>query len=143
MTFKQWRAVIMIVSQIAIAIWLWQVWDNKPIEDTSIAEAAGLAVWAIGAMVAINVAVSLAIVILVSIAQRREFKDESADERDRLVNARSGRNAYVVLSVSGLGILVALAWGTPPTTAIFALFAALMLAGTVDAVSKLAYYRYG
>ena len=40
-------------------------------------------------------------------------------------------------------VFEALAFGADPTFAVYALFAAPMLGGTTDAVSRLVYYRIG
>jgi hypothetical protein len=81
--------------------------------------------------------------ILVSIARREEFKDERADERDQAVGLRGMRNAYFVASIAGVVTLFCLAFGVNPGGAAYALFGGLMLAGVVDAASRLVYYRIG
>ncbi len=141
MSFKQWQAVITLLSEVPVILWLWTRSSSDPVE--TVAEAATRLLWAMGVLIGFNIVVSIAVVIAISIAQGKEFKDERADERDRGVNARSGRNAHFVLSVSGLGILIGLASGVDPITAAYLLFAALMLSAAADSVSKLVYYRVG
>ena len=51
--------------------------------------------------------------------------------------------AYFVASITGLVCLVMLAFGVEPALAIYALFGGLMLAGVLDAASRLLYYRLG
>ena len=118
MTFKEWTAVIQVGTGVAVGIWLYRDAD--------------------GLMPA-----TIVIAILVSIARGEELKDERSDERDHSVNRRGMRNAYLVASIGGLGVLIYLALGGNPPGAAYGLFAALMLAGMTDAVSRLVYYRIG
>ena len=143
MTFKQWQQVIMLITQVLIIGWLVGDAARNSIVQTPLAEQAAKLAWAVLAMVVINIAFSIGIVIALSIARRKEFKDEAADERDRAVNARSSRNAYFVLSVAGLGVLLLMAFGVHPNVCTYALFGGLMLACAAEGVSKLLYYRYG
>jgi hypothetical protein len=143
MTFKQWQAVITLVSQVLIAGWLVRDATRHPVLDATVAATATKLMWAMAALIVINIVVNIAIVVAISIAQRKEFKDEKADERDKAVIAKSGRNAQYVLSVAALGTLLMLALGADPVIGAYALFGAMMLAGATDAVSKLIYYRIG
>lgn len=141
MSFREWQSVITLVSQLPVIAWLWHRSGTVPV-DTA-ADAATRVLWAMAVFIGINVLVSIVVVIAISIAQGREFDDEKTDERDRSVNARSGRNAHLALSVAGLGILIAFAIGADPVAAVYLLFAALLLSSATDAVSKLVYYRIG
>ena len=99
--------------------------------------------WAIVASIIFNIVAIIIFAILVSIAQGREIADEAADERDHAVGAKAMRNAYLVASVAGLAAMIVWALGWEVTTGVYVLFAGLMLAGGVDAASRLVYYRIG
>jgi hypothetical protein len=100
-------------------------------------------VWAIGFTVLFNIVAVIGMTIAVSIARRQEFRDERADERDRSIAAKSMRNAYFVGSVTGLAALLIFASAADPSLAIYMLFAGMLLAGAVDAASRLVYYWIG
>ena len=68
---------------------------------------------------------------------------EKADERDKLVSLRAMRNGYVIASLAGIASLFTLAFSANPAQAAYILFFGLMLAGVVDSVSRLVYYRIG
>ena len=141
MTYKEWEAVLNILSAVVISAWV--IFEATTNPATSVAEAAARLLWAILFAVLFNIAAMIVMTILVSIATRKEFKDERADERDKLVSLKSMRNGYVVASVAGTLSLFPLAWGYDPTAMVYLLFSGLMLAGVVDAVSRLVYYRIG
>lgn len=141
MTFKEWDAVIMIASGVVVSAWVLVQAMTEPAPD--LATVAMRLVSAIGATIVVNIVAVIVTTILVSIARREEFKDEKADERDRAIVAKSMRNAYFVASITGLVCLLMLAFGVEPALAIYALFGGLMLAGVLDAGSRLVYYRIG
>ncbi len=141
MTFKEWTAVIQVGTGVAVGIWLYR--DADGLMPATIELAAQRTLWAMGGVIVVNVVASIVIAILVSIARGEELKDERSDERDHSVNRRGMRNAYLVASIGGLGVLIYLALGGNPPGAAYGLFAALMLAGMTDAVSRLVYYRIG
>jgi len=141
MTFKEWTAVIQVGTGVAVGIWLWR--DADGVMPATIELAAQRTLWALGGVIVLNIVGSIVIAILVSIAQGEELKDERSDERDHSVNNRGMRNAYIVASIGGLGVLVYLALGGNPPGAAYGIFGVLMLAGMTDAVSRLVYYRIG
>lgn len=141
MSFKEWTAVISILSAGVISGWVLQQAQAEPL--TELSAVAMRLLWAIGAVIVLNIVAMIVFSILASIATGREVKDERADERDRAIAMRSMRNAYFVASIGGLGFLVLLAFGFAPALAVYALFGALMLAGVTDSVSRLVYYRLG
>lgn len=143
MSFKEWTAVGQLVGQVLIVGWL--VWDalNGGATGLDINAIAVRLCWAIVAMIVLNIVLTIVSVIVGSIIAGRELKDEKADERDIAIDARSSRNAYYVTSGAAALSLLALALGADPTFAVYALFAAPMLGGTTDAVSRLVYYRIG
>ncbi len=141
MSFKQWSAVIQLAGSAVVAIWLFA---NPPAADAmDFAAIARRLLWAVLALVAFNIVMTIVVVILVSIARREEMKDEAADERDRAIAGLSMRNAYAVGSIAAALALVPLALGADPILAAYALFAAPLLGGVTDAASRLVYYRLG
>lgn len=143
MSFKQWTAVIQIVAAVIVLIWLVRDATGADAWPGTVQEAARTTLWALLAIIVFNVVASIVMAIVVSIAQGQEFKDEAADERDTHVGARSMRNAYIIASLGGLGILLFLAFGGNPAAMPYLLFTVLLLAGTADAISRLVYYRVG
>lgn len=141
MSYKEWEAVVNVLGAIVIGAWV--IFEALTNPATSVAEVAARLLWAILFVVLFNIAAMIVMTILVSIARREEFKDERADERDRAVGLKGMRNGYVVASIIGAASLFPLAWGYDPTVAAYVLFGGLMLAGVVDAVSRLVYYRIG
>jgi hypothetical protein len=140
-TYKEFEAVVQIAGAAVIGAWV--SFETVTDPATSVAEAAARLLWAILFVVLFNIAAIIVITILVSIARREEFKDEKADERDAAVGTKGMRNAYFVASIAGVASLFPLAWGVDPAVAAYVLFGGLMLAGVVDAVSRLVYYRIG
>lgn len=141
MTYKEWNAVIMVAGAVAIAIWVTVDALTNPVTDLQVI--AARLVWAIGFTVLFNILAVIGMTIVVSIARRQEFKDERADERDVAISAKSMRNAYFVASITGLGALLIIASAADPAIAIYVLFGGLLLAGAVDAASRLVYYWLG
>lgn len=141
MSFKEWEAAVNIIAAIVIGAWV--IFEAATSPVGSVAAVAGRLLWAILYVVIFNIAAMIVVSILVSIARREEFKDERADERDKLVGMRGMRNGYFVASIAGVISLFYLAFGANPADAAYALFGGLMLAGVVDAASRLVYYRIG
>lgn len=141
MSYKEWEAVVNIIAALVIGAWvLFEALTNPPV---TVEAAAGRLLWAILFGVLFTIAAMITMSILVSIARREEFRDEKADERDKLVGLRAMRNGYVVASIAGIACLLTLAFSANPAEAAYILFFGLMLAGVVDAASRLIYYRIG
>jgi hypothetical protein len=143
MTYKEWVAVVQVVSAAAVGIWLLVDYLGPGIGEGTVASVAMRLLWAIGAVIVFNIVVTIVVSIAVSIARREEFKDERADERDRSIAALSARNGYIVTSIAAAAGLVGLAFGADPVLGAYMLFGAPMLGGVVDALSQLVYYRIG
>lgn len=141
MTFKEMSAAVMLLGVVVISVWVLR--DALGAPEASLPEVATRLCWAIGASIVFNIVAIIVFAILVSIAQGREITDEAADERDHAVGAKAMRNAYVVASVAGLAALIVWAMGWEVTTGVYVLYGGLMLAGGVDAASRLVYYRIG
>jgi len=141
MSYKEWEAVVSVIAAIVIGAWvIFEALTNPP---ATVAAVAGRLLWAILYGVLFNIAAMIVTTILVSAARRAEFKDEAADERDKAVGMKGMRNGYVVASIAGIASLFYLAFGADPSVAAYVLFGGLMLAGVVDSVSRLIYYRIG
>ena len=143
MTFKQWQAVVALAVQGLIAGWLVIDATRSPVLDPTVAATATKLMWAMLAIVGVNIVGNVIVAIVVSVARGEALKDERADERDKAVTAMSGRNAYFVLALAGLGTLLMLALGVGPVIGAYALFGAMLLAGEADSVSKPIYYHVG
>jgi ABC-type polysaccharide/polyol phosphate export permease len=143
MTFKEWNAAIMLAGQALVTAWLVNDAMAARALERSVSEVSRTLMWATAAMVVFNIVATIIVTILVSVVRREALKDESADERDRAVAARSMRNAYVVLSIGAACSLLLLALGFEPVVTAYALFTALTLAGATDSASRLYAYRFG
>ena len=143
MTFKEWTAAIQVLSGIAVAGWLGIEAMGGGIADGTVQGVATQLLWAIGAVIVINIVAVIVIAILVSIARGEELKDEAADERDRLVAGKANTIGYALTSIAAALGLGALAFGADPVVGAYVLFGAPMLGGIADAVSRLVYYRIG
>ena len=141
MTFKEMNAAVMLLGAVVISVWVLKDAVGDP--TLTLSAVAARLCWAILASIVFNIVAIIIFTILISIAQGREFKDEAADERDRLVGAKAMRNAYVVASLAGLAALIVWALGYEVTTGVYVLFGGLMLAGAADGASRLVYYRIG
>ena len=141
MTYKEMNAAVMLLGAVVISVWVLTGAIGDP--TLTLSTVATRLCWAILASIVFNIAAIIVFTILISIAQGREFKDEAADERDRLVGAKAMRNAYVVASLAGLAALTVWALGYEAAAGVYVLFGGLMLAGAVDAGSQLVYYRFG
>lgn len=141
MSFRELNAAIALVVSVIAAVWLAREIAGGLPEDLS--AAAMRLVWAVGVLVVVNLVGIIVTVIAIGIATRTAVRDEKADERDRHINARAMRNAYVVASAGGALTILALALGVDPVLAVHGLFGALLLAGATEAASALLYYRIG
>lgn len=140
MTFKEMMAGVQLLGVVVVGGWL--VWDgvNGGATGTT-TEIAIKLLWAVGAMVAFNVVGTVVGTILVSIVQGQELRDEPADERDHAVAAKSLRNSGIATSILAALALIPLAMGVDVNLAVYALFVAPVVGGTINALSELYYYR--
>ena len=140
MSMKEISAVVMVLSAIVISAWVGNdLLSNGPAGEMS--AAAWEMLWAIGYVIVFNIIATIVGVIVVSIAQRQEVKDEATDERDRLINGKGMSAGYFVMSVGVLGVLVWQALGLAPNWVPYALFGVSMLAGGLFAAIQLVLYR--
>jgi hypothetical protein len=141
MTYKELNAAVMILCGVGVAAWVG--WQAVVVPVADLESVAWRLLYAIGLNIIINIVLMILATIAVSIAQRDELKDERADERDRAISDKSMRNGYFAVSIGGLAVIVTLAMGQGPDVAAYVLFAALMIGGLIDPVSRLVYYRIG
>src|SRR5688572_23650537 len=92
MSAREWRAAILFVAQLAVSAWLVTVAPAHAGETTAAAATALRAIaYAIVLTIIANIAAGIALGMV------RQSMQEPADERDRLINLQSTRNAYFVL----------------------------------------------
>ena len=140
MTSKEMMAWVQLLGVAAVGGWLgWDALNGGAVGST--AEIAQKLLWAVGAMIGFNIVGAIVGTIAVSIAQREELRDEPADERDHAVIARSQRNSGIATSIVAALALIPLALGADANLAIYALFVAPVIGGTINAVSELYFYR--
>lgn len=141
MTFKEMMAGVQLIGVAVVGGWL--AWDagSGGAAGLSIADTAVKLLWAVGAMIVFNVVGTILGTILVSIAQRAVLQDEPSDERDLVIEAKSLRNGGIATSIAAALSLVPLALGVDGAFAVYALFVAPVIGGTVNAVFQLYYYR--
>ena len=140
MTSKEMTAWVQLVGVALILGWL----ARDALTGGAAASATEIAVkmlWSVGALVAFNIVGTVLGTILVSILQREALENGPADERDHAVAARSLRNSGIATSILAALALVPLALGVDAKFAVYALFVAPVIGGTVNAVSELYYYR--
>ncbi|MGK2229022.1 MAG: hypothetical protein ACI9GK_002866 [Devosia sp.] len=143
MSYKEMMAGVQLAGVALVVGWLG--WDaaNGGLVDASAASVAVKMLWAVGGLVVFNIVGAILATIVISIIQRSEFKDEPSDERDASISARSQRNSGFATSIAAALLLIPLAMGADVTLAVYGLFFAPLLGGTVNAISELVYYRIG
>lgn len=141
MSHKEMIAGVQLVGQVLVAIWLGYDLLAGGLAGATVMSVAVKLLWAIGAVIVFTIIATIIMTIVVSIARREEFKDEPADERDTLIEIKSQRwSAYITSALAALA-LFPMAFGADPIWAVYALFGAPMIGGTVNAAYMLYYYR--
>ncbi len=140
MTAREWNAAILIAGQVAIVIWLMAGGPAFWGVDDSLAGTAIRLLWAVGLMIVWNIGVFILVGIVTGMAGDRTLHSPD-DERDRWIDLRASRNAYVVTGTGVFASIVVFALGQPPVWGLYAVFAAVMLGALTESVSKLVYYR--
>ncbi|HZY69283.1 MAG TPA: hypothetical protein VFE52_11880 [Devosia sp.] len=143
MSQRELEAVVMVLSAVVISAWVG--WDaaggGVP---ATLSAAAWKMVWAVGYSIGFNIlAVIVGHIVFAIVTNGGKVDDERADERDRMIAARSMRNAYFVLSIGVAGVLIWQALGLPAELGPYALFGISQLAGGAFALSQIIYYRVG
>lgn len=141
MTQKELEAWVMVLSVIVISGWVWMDANGGGV-PADVSGSAWKMVWAVGYSIVFNIiAVIVGHIVFAIFTGGREISDERADERDRLINGKSMRNGYFVLSIGVLGVLIWQGLGLPAELGPYALFGISMLAGGTFAASQVLYYR--
>lgn len=141
MGYKQWTAIVQLAGVVVVGIWL-ATEAGAGLSGTVPAMATTLLL-ATGGLVVFNIVGMIIVTILVTMVQQRPLKDEPADERDDLIDARSSRIGYIVTSALAVLTLVPLTMGGDPALAVLMLFMAPLAGGVVHAAAQLVYYRLG
>lgn len=141
MSHKEMIAGIQLVGQVLAAIWLGYDLLTGGLVGATVMSTAVKLLWVIAAVIVFTIVATIIATIAVSIAQREEFKDEPADERDVLIEAKSQKWSAYATSIAAALALFPLAFGVDPVFAVYALFGAPMIGGTVNAIYQLYYYR--
>ena len=141
MSHREMIAGIQLVGQVLVTLWL--VYDGLTggLVGATVVSVAVKLLWVIGAVIVFSIVATIVMTIVVSIMRREVFKDEPADERDVSIDARSLRLSAIVTSALAALALVPLAFGADPIVAVYALFGAPMIGGTINAAFQLYYYR--
>ncbi|WP_196260699.1 hypothetical protein [Pelagibacterium limicola] len=142
MGYKEWTAIVQLLSAVGVIVWLAMDFAAAGFGNTT-AELATRLLWAIGALIAINIVGMILANILVAIVRQRTLEDEPTDERDDMIDARSSRIGYAVTSSLAALALIPLAMGFEPSLAIAMLFVAPFAGGVAHAAAQLVYYRVG
>lgn len=143
MSQKEREAVIQLVGLVLIVGWLIYEGLTGGVAEAGFAAVAMRLVWAIVAMIVFNVVAMILVMIGIGIVTRTEPTDEKVDERDISIGSKAMRNGGAATASLAALSLLALALGATPIFAVYALFAAPVLGGATDAVSRLVYYRVG
>jgi hypothetical protein len=132
MTFREKSAWITLIAIVLVFGGYWTILLTQRLPTTQAVELlAGLIV------------VKVVIIIIAHIAIAIWASPEPRDERDRLIELRSPRNAYYVL-ISGLVLMMGVALvGAPMLVVVNGLLAALVLAEVVRFASLIVSYRRG
>lgn len=140
-TFREKSIVVQIVSILLVysyfAVRLWGFWDYLPTSAT-----VASAVMAIGALIGITVCMII-IGVAAHIALAMFSRQETLDERDRVIGLRGSRNAYGALTVGIWCILFLAIAGAPHGALFYAIMGAFALSELVRLGSQLVYYRLG
>lgn len=147
MSFQERRALVSIISTILINIVYANVMiprypttgDNSP----EVFQFWGVyLVGLIGVTIVAYIIIYIMFVILNTIATREE-EPSIVDERDKLIDLKSSRNALFVFQVGFLVAMIMLAVGLPPTLMFVVLIGAGVASSLTSDVSQFYFYRRG
>ncbi|WP_139198746.1 hypothetical protein [Devosia sp. YR412] len=131
------------MAALLVAVWLGYDLLNGGLVGATVAGVAGKLLWVIGAVIVVGIVSTIVMSIAVSAVRREAFREAPADERDLAIDARSLRLGGIVTSALAGLALVPLAMGVDPVFAVYGLFGAPMIGGTVSSAAQLYYYRVG
>ena len=132
MTFREKSAAACLaILALAFGAYAWWAWSTPASLGGAVAMLAGAVVAQVVAMIAAH------------ILFRFEGRPEAADERDRMVERLSQRNAYWVLFSALWGVIGLVILAAPGLLVFYALVAVVVAAELVRYGSQLVYYRRG
>lgn len=104
--------------------------------------------WAIAFLILIPIKIVAHIIVyiimaIISTIVTGEEPDDISDERDKLIDLKSNRNAYYTFAIGMLLAMILVAIGKPITTMFGVFVVAGVLAEFVDIFSKIIFYRRG
>ena len=143
MSSKEWTAVVQLVTGAIVLVWLGQDFAANGLGTGDVSALAWRFLWITGTIIVLNIVGAIVVAILVTAVTRTEYRDEPADERDDVIDARSSRIAYTVTSILAAGTLFPLAFGFDPNWAVAMLFLAPLFGGLAHAAAQLVLYRMG
>jgi hypothetical protein len=132
-----------------VIVYLWYFNRMQHIAATAPVEEGVVAIATITSLLAITVALLIAIAIVAHIAiaiyeqTTTGDVDDTADERDDLIELKSESWGSQVLSIGALAVLVLMLMGYSMFWTANALLAAMVLSTIVKGTAKLVYYRTG
>lgn len=97
---------------------------------------------AIPIMIGAKIVIHIAFVIVNTIVTR-EKHPEMEDERDKLIELKSTRNAFFIFGMGFVVALAAIAWGQSIHVMFLVIIAGGLLSELFDNLSRLIYYRRG
>src|SRR5215217_2529544 len=111
MSHKEMIAGIQVVGQALVTVWL--IYDalTGGLVGATVMSVAIKLLWVIGAVVVFTIIATIIMTIVVSVARREEFKDEPADERDLIIEAKSQKWSAYTTSILAALALFPLAFG--------------------------------
>lgn len=133
-SFREKSALIMLLTNVIVfGLYFWKTWD------ATLAQAAPFFFKTIG----LAISVLIASHILAAVHSRKEDIDAAADERDKLIDLFSTRNAHYVLLIGAWLIPVLAILPMDPLVVANSALAVLVASATVLHGSQIWYYRLG
>jgi hypothetical protein len=147
MSYQERRAVASLFSAILISVFYFAyLLQRYPAASPYSADLFRFWGSSILVFIPVSIAANIAIQIVVTMAHTMSTKEKEPpllDERDRLIELRSTRNAIYVFAVGFLLAMGSLAIGMPPSVMFIVLMVSGVLTEIVGALSQLYLYRRG
>jgi uncharacterized membrane protein len=147
MSYQINRVIAYMISNL-IGVGVYAVLLSRSLQGGSLAESVIDSAYGrmILTVIGIQIALSIVLIIIVSIVQAVVTRDEdfdSGDERDNLIDLRANRISFSVFGVGYLLAMIALALGQPVAITLNMIVLSLFGAAIVGYVAQLFYYRRG
>lgn len=147
MSIQERRAIVSIISVVLItAIYVLLVMPGYPVGDPYSPEVFQFWGTFFVLMVVFSIGVRIVIEIVFTILQtlaERNVDPAMADERDKLIELKSFRNALYAISIGFLLAMIPLALGQVPSITFILLISAGVMSELVEQVSSLYFHRRG